>query len=108
MLKISKNPQKFFAFAFLASIFFAVFFIFGSPALAQYGEEQLTNINVPKIELIRSIINIINYVLGFLALIAIIIVLYAGFLWMTAGGDSKKVDKAKKYRDFSAWQTDYG
>lgn len=44
-------------------------------------------------ELIRSIISLI---LGFLGVIAVLIILWAGFIWMTAGGEPDKVDKAKK------------
>jgi cbb3-type cytochrome oxidase subunit 3 len=39
--------------------------------------------------------NIINVILSLLGLIFLLLVLYAGFLWMTAQGDSKKVDEAK-------------
>ena len=39
--------------------------------------------------------NIINYVLGFLGVIAIIIIIYAGFKWMTAGGSEDQINKAK-------------
>lgn len=38
---------------------------------------------------------IINALLTFLGLIFLVLVLYAGFLWMTAQGDGKQVDKAK-------------
>ena len=38
---------------------------------------------------------IINIALGFLGILLLAYLLYAGFLWMTAGGDSKKVDEAK-------------
>lgn len=38
--------------------------------------------------------NIINVMLGFLGLLLLFYMLYAGFLWMTAGGDTKKVDTA--------------
>ncbi|MBU0540206.1 pilin [Patescibacteria group bacterium] len=38
---------------------------------------------------------IINVVLGFLGIVLLGYLLYAGFMWMTAGGDSTKVDKAK-------------
>ncbi len=41
-------------------------------------------------------IRIINFVLTFLGLIAVCIVLYAGFTWMTAGGNDEKVGSAKK------------
>ena len=38
---------------------------------------------------------IIRGILGFLGLIAVILIMYAGFNWMTAGGVSDKVTKAK-------------
>ena len=39
--------------------------------------------------------NIINVVLGFLGIVFLVLLLYAGFMWMTAQGDEKKVDKAR-------------
>lgn len=39
--------------------------------------------------------NIIKFLLGFLGIIAVVIILFAGFKWMTAGGDSKSIDAAK-------------
>ena len=39
---------------------------------------------------------IINVVLGFLGIVFLCLILYAGFLWMTAQGDAKVVDKAKE------------
>lgn len=41
--------------------------------------------------------NIINIALGFLGVLLLIYFLYAGFLWMTSGGDSGQADKAKSY-----------
>ncbi len=38
---------------------------------------------------------IINIILGFLGIVLLLIILYSGFLWMTAGGDSKKVAEAQ-------------
>jgi len=43
------------------------------------------------------IAKIIRVVLGFVGVIMIIIVLYAGFLWMTSAGDEAKVNKAKAW-----------
>lgn len=40
--------------------------------------------------------NIINVVLGFLGIIAVIIILMAGFQWMTAGGEEEKVTEARQ------------
>lgn len=46
---------------------------------------------------IRIIIaRIINVFLGILGIIAVGFILYAGFLWMTAGGDEAKIASAKK------------
>lgn len=49
-----------------------------------------------EIEPKSAIVNIINIVLGFLGLIAVIIVIYGGFVWMLSGGQAEKIDKAKK------------
>ncbi|MEI7497820.1 MAG: Ig-like domain-containing protein [Candidatus Falkowbacteria bacterium] len=39
---------------------------------------------------------VINWGLGFLGIIAVGIILYAGFLWMTSNGNADQVDRAKK------------
>ncbi|OIP80515.1 MAG: hypothetical protein COT39_03855 [Parcubacteria group bacterium CG08_land_8_20_14_0_20_48_21] len=39
---------------------------------------------------------IINVVLGFLGIIFLILIIYAGFLWMTAAGNDDAVGRAKK------------
>lgn len=39
---------------------------------------------------------IVNVFLGFLGIIAVLLIMYAGFLWMTAGGDEAKITQAKQ------------
>lgn len=39
---------------------------------------------------------IIRIALGFLGIIAVGLIIYAGWLWMTAAGDEQKIEKAKK------------
>jgi hypothetical protein len=39
---------------------------------------------------------VVNILLGFLGIVAVIIILAGGFKWMTAGGNQDKVDEAKK------------
>lgn len=39
--------------------------------------------------------SVIRVVLGFLGIIAVLIILYAGFLWMTAAGNDDKIATAK-------------
>ena len=44
----------------------------------------------------EGVMSVVNVLLGFLGIIAIIIILWGGFRWMTAGGNEEKVDEAKK------------
>lgn len=43
-----------------------------------------------------TIAQIINIILGFLGIIAVIIILAGGFKWMTAGGNEDKVAESRK------------
>jgi len=43
-----------------------------------------------------AIARIVRIILGFLGIVAIGIMLYAGFIWMTAQGEEEKINKAKK------------
>ena len=40
--------------------------------------------------------SVINAILGFLGIIAVVIILLGGFKWMTAGGNEEKVEEAQK------------
>jgi hypothetical protein len=81
----------------------AVFSVFaGADALAQgvsadtlglyYG--QYTGLTGQDIRI--TIARVIQVGLGLLGIVAILIILYAGFLWMTAGGEEDRVQSAKK------------
>lgn len=45
----------------------------------------------------ETIGKIISVVLGLLGTVLLVLIIYAGWLWMSAGGESKQVDKAKDY-----------
>jgi|SRR3989339_860885 len=67
------------------------------PALAlNVGLEYGTYTGLGTKDLREGIMAIVNVLLGFLGIIAIIIILYGGFVWMTAGGNEEKVSQAKK------------
>jgi hypothetical protein len=53
---------------------------------------QLSGNLTPK----ETAVQLINLVLSFLGLVAVVIVLIGGFKWMTAGGNEEKVGSAKK------------
>ncbi len=47
-------------------------------------------------DLKQTVLNIVTFVLGLLGLIAVIMILYGGFIWLTAGGNEDKIGSAKK------------
>jgi hypothetical protein len=47
-------------------------------------------------DLIGIIFKAIQYLLAFLGVVAVVVILIGGFMWMTAGGNDEKVGKAKK------------
>jgi len=42
-----------------------------------------------------AVVGVINIFIGLVGLIAVVLFLYAGFLWMTAAGNEEKVTKAR-------------
>lgn len=44
-----------------------------------------------------TIASIINVALSLLGIIVLVIIIYGGFLWMTAGGNDERVGEAKKW-----------
>ncbi len=60
-----------------------------------FGDASMPGDNPGKLQ--NTVGNIIKIVLGFLGIVMVIIVVYAGFLWMTAGGESDQVKKAKDW-----------
>jgi len=55
------------------------------------------NVSLPSTNPIVIAGRIINVLLGLLAFIMLFLILYAGFLWMTAGGNEEQITKAKAY-----------
>lgn len=74
--------------------------LYGLPAVAlaqNYGLDNLYgNVNLGNRPLLETVGQIINVLLGFLGVIAVILILIGGFKWMTAAGNEEKVGEAKK------------
>lgn len=76
-----------------------VLFVVGDFALAEeasqlgieFGESTGLTATDPRV----VIANIIRVILGFLGIISVLLILYGGFLYMTAAGREEQVDKAK-------------
>ncbi len=47
-------------------------------------------------DLREGVMNVVNVLLGFLGILAIIIILWGGFRWLTSAGNEEKVGEAKK------------
>ncbi|MFA6161046.1 MAG: IPT/TIG domain-containing protein [Patescibacteria group bacterium] len=73
--------------------------VFAQPANAQLntGLDQVgQTIKLSNTDPRTIAVNIINALLGLLGIIMLGLILYAGFLWMTSGGDATKVENAQK------------
>jgi hypothetical protein len=86
-------------------VFLLAVILFAPMASAQGGLQETINQDLdliaeqselPQSNLISIIGGIIKAIMGFLGVIALILVLYGGFLYMTSGGEPAKVDKAKQ------------
>lgn len=52
--------------------------------------------NLPSASPPSIVINVMQWVLGFLGLISVIMIIWGGFTWMTAAGNEEKIKKAKE------------
>ncbi|MEK7580570.1 MAG: hypothetical protein AAB465_03115 [Patescibacteria group bacterium] len=90
-----------FAFVFVVIVLIGLFLIVAPSILAQENPLDALQSTAETAGLkgetdVTVIIGrIINIVLGFLGLIAVVIIIIGGFMWMTSGGDEPKIKKAK-------------
>ncbi len=61
-----------------------------------FGLDYGSDLNLGDNELDDAVVQLINVLLGFLGLIAVVIILIGGFQWMTAAGNDEKVETARK------------
>lgn len=101
---------KFGIFSLFVGLTFGVWIHFISPAMA--AEDNLTGVNiisqkaygesVPDAEQAQRIFNerigfIVKFFLSLTGVILLLVIIYAGFLWLTAGGNEKQVEKAQEW-----------
>jgi len=94
ILKNKKIITLIFLFSLLLNIVNVVS-VFAAPDIGMNYVENidLSNSNTDPRDII---INIIKYLMTFLGIIAVCIILYGGFIWMTAAGNEDKIAKAKQ------------
>ncbi len=95
----------------IIAIFFTAFLVFtplfASAQLLKKGEEQQTKeafeavtgeiglATGNEVMLGRTISQIINFALGLLGVVMLVITIYGGYLWFSAAGNDEQVSKAK-------------
>lgn len=101
MKKILSNKVATLAILFVTML--SVSAIFGSSALAQIdpwnsggNPDAVSEIGLGTESPVTVATNIIQIILGFLGMIAVVIILLGGFKWMTAAGNEDKISEAKK------------
>lgn len=100
MYKLAKLAQN---KLFVVAMMLVVSAMFVMPVMAEdttgtdFGMVEIgKNIPLGRNDFIPTVTSIINVALGLLGVVAVVIILAAGFKWMTAGGNDDKVTEARK------------
>ncbi|MBI2050507.1 MAG: Ig-like domain-containing protein [Parcubacteria group bacterium] len=86
-----------FAAAFLFAPLPDAFAQIADPRAERFGlDSGFTEVGVQTDRDVKSIAaTIINVAFGFLGIVAVIVIMYAGYLWMTASGNEEQISRAK-------------
>ena len=71
-------------------------------AIEGTGDVQISGDIVQDRTLGETVIDMVNFFIGFLGIIATIMFVYAGVLWVTAGGNDESIGKSKKIMTYAA------
>ena len=63
-------------------------------ARTKLGDNNTAN---PTQRVLDTVSAVLKFIFGFIGIILVLLVTYAGFIWMTAAGEPKKVATAKSY-----------
>src|SRR3989339_1663316 len=100
---IKIKSKKVITFGLMVIAFFCLVFA-GQGVLAQSAAPEIQQgvdiiekpLGLPSTDIRIIVTRIIRYALGLLGIIMVILVMYGGFLWMTAGGNDEQIGTAKK------------
>lgn len=65
------------------------------PAMAQVIDPITPETDFTRNDLVDTLNSLANWLLGIIAVIAVILILWGGFLYITAAGNQEKLDKGK-------------
>src|SRR3989338_2263003 len=66
----------------------------GNPA--DFGLGEAGKIGLPQKDLPDAVVAIVKLFLGFLGLMAVVVILIGGFQWLLAAGNTEKIEKAQQ------------
>ena len=95
---ITKHSFKKISFFLILTLFITIPIV----ALAQgldpnsIGLDYGTYSGLRNSDLRLTVVSIIRMLMGMLGMLAVVLMIYSGFTWMTAGGNEEKIGKAKK------------
>ncbi|MBI4092964.1 MAG: Ig-like domain-containing protein [Candidatus Kerfeldbacteria bacterium] len=85
------------ALVITAALIFLGLVAFSAQAQTPLSIEDIgTTIGLTTADLKSIVINVIRWLLGILALVAVSFIMYGGYLWLTAAGNSDRIEKAKR------------
>lgn len=87
--------MKLASFVFLLTVLLVPQLVFGQLDTTDLGLEYGEETGLTSTDVRTTTASIINVALGLLGMIAVVIFVYGGFLWMTAAGNDEQVGKAK-------------
>lgn len=91
-----KRIKIFFSFIFLFLVPISFFLLLPYSVQAFSYWDVGETLGLGEADLQETVIAIIQWILGLLGLIAVIVILYGGFIWLTSAGNEEKIAKAKK------------
>ena len=69
--------------------------------MAQYSKPTNSQGLASDANINDTLTTVLNYVLGFLAVLSILMIVIAGIMYITSGGDEARVDKAKSWLTYA-------
>ncbi len=101
---MSIKYKKFITLSLFSVLIIGALFFLKNFALAQTTSapdlglttDVANNIGLPTTDIRLIVAKIIRVALGLLGIVAVVLILYGGFIWMTAGGDEERISQAKK------------
>lgn len=94
MIKIKKNAAS--------ALFLLIIVLAPLSAFAQWGVGDPPG-GIPNVELGQVVINVTNWVLGIVTLLAILSLIWGGIRYVTAAGDQSVTEEAKTIISHAIW-----